>query len=51
MEKYSDNTMPSPDDTRDWIVESIYKPGITVPDFVDHSKRFKLVTTCCSACD
>lgn len=41
MEKYSDNTMPSPDDTRDWVVESIYKPGISVPNFVDHSKHLQ----------
>lgn len=30
------NTIPSPDDSRDWIAESIYKDDIILPQIVDH---------------
>lgn len=37
MESFKDNTCPSPDDSRDWIAESIYSSKIKLPITLNHS--------------
>lgn len=37
MESFKDDTTPSPDDSRDWVAESIYSSEIQLPLTLDHS--------------
>jgi len=37
---HNNNTVPSPDDSRDWTAESIYDSRVSLPNYVDH--RYKL---------
>ena len=36
MEFFQNNTLQSPDDSRDWMAETIYKAEASLPDEVDH---------------